>query len=99
PMIHSVCPIWDPGAASFKAESGGYEVQPPEAAPAPTKKEHRITMQPGRNVQYESAFRNGNAMSRAPVWSGIRKFPKPLTGAVDSTKNTMMVPCIVKSIV
>ena len=24
--------------------------------------------------------------------------PKPLTGAVDSTKNTMMVPCIVKSI-
>jgi hypothetical protein len=36
-------------------------------------------------------------MSRAPTWSGIRKFPKPLTGAVESTKNTMMVPCMVNS--
>jgi hypothetical protein len=37
-------------------------------------------------------------MSRAPTCSGIRMLPKPLTGAVESTKNTMMVPCIVNSI-
>ena len=36
-------------------------------------------------------------MSRAPVCRGIRRFPKPLTGAVESTKNTMIVPCMVKS--
>ena len=36
-------------------------------------------------------------MSRAPDLQGMRRLPKPLTGAVDSTKNTMMVPCIVNS--
>jgi hypothetical protein len=36
-------------------------------------------------------------MSRAPVCRGISRFPNPLTGAVDSTKNTMIVPCMVKS--
>ena len=36
-------------------------------------------------------------MSRAPTCSGIKRFPKPLTGAVDSTKKTMIVPCMVKS--
>ncbi len=56
-----------------------------------------MTTHPGRNVQNDRPFRNGNAMSRAPVWRGISRLPNPLTGAVDSTKNTMMVPCIVKS--
>ena len=37
-------------------------------------------------------------MSRAPIWRGIRMFPKPLTGAVDITKKTMIVPCMVNSI-
>ncbi len=36
-------------------------------------------------------------MSRAPTWRGISRLPKPLTGAVDSTKNTMIVPCMVNS--
>ena len=36
-------------------------------------------------------------MSRAPIWSGMSRLPKPLTGAVDITKNTMIVPCIVNS--
>ena len=37
-------------------------------------------------------------MSRAPTCSGISRLPNPLTGAVESTKNTMMVPCMVNSI-
>ena len=36
-------------------------------------------------------------MSRAPTCSGMRMLPNPLTGAVESTKNTMIVPCMVKS--
>ena len=40
----------------------------------------------------------GKAMSRAPHCSGMSRLPKPLTGAVDITKNTMMVPCMVNSI-
>ena len=52
---------------------------------------------PGSAVQKDIMFRNGKAMSRAPTWSGMRKFPNPLTGPSDSTKNTMIVPCIVKS--
>ena len=35
-------------------------------------------------------------MSRAPIWSGIRKFPNPLI-ASETTKKTMIVPCIVKN--
>ena len=36
-------------------------------------------------------------MSRAPTCRGMSMLPKPETGAVLSTKNTMMVPCMVKS--
>ena len=40
-------------------------------------------------------FRKPEAMSRAPICNGIRRFEKvPLKPAV-STKNTMMVPWIV----
>ena len=39
----------------------------------------------------------GNAMSSAPIWIGSTKLPKPANGAVVSTKNTMIVPCIVMS--
>src|SRR6266478_9441840 len=34
-------------------------------------------MPPSRNVQYENAFRRGNAMSRAPIISGTRKLANP----------------------
>ena len=52
---------------------------------------------PGTTVQNDSMFRNGKAMSRAPIWSGMRKFPNPLTGSSESRKNTMIVPCMVNS--
>ena len=52
---------------------------------------------PGTTVQKESMFRNGNAMSRAPICRGIRKLPKPLTGSSESRKKTMIVPCMVNN--
>ena len=36
-------------------------------------------------------------MSSAPTWIGRMKLPKPAKGAVVSTKNTMIVPCMVIS--
>ena len=40
-------------------------------------------------------LRNGKAMSRAPICSGMRKLPNPPVRAVVSTKKIMMVPCMV----
>ena len=49
---------------------------------------------PKRKSQYESAFRRGNAMSRAPIMSGTRKFAKPAqTGTMP--RKIIVVPCIV----
>ena len=48
-------------------------------------------------VQNESMFSLGNAMSRAPIMSGIRKFPKHPTMIGMTTKKIMMVACIVNS--
>ncbi len=36
-------------------------------------------------------------MSRAPICSGIRKFPKPPVSTAVKRKKTMIVPCIVTS--
>jgi len=54
-------------------------------------------MQERRKTQYDSAFRNGNAISRAPIWSGMRKFPNPPVRTAVNRKNTMIVPCMVTS--
>ena len=45
--------------------------------------------------QYESIFKNGDAISRAPTCKGIKKLENvPLKPAVN-TKNTSTVPCMV----
>ena len=50
-----------------------------------------VTEEEAKN-QYEIMFRKPDAMSRAPICNGIRRFEKvPLKPAV-RTKNTMMVP-------
>ena len=41
-------------------------------APPAAKKLRNIVPPPKRNSQYESAFKRGNAMSRAPIISGTR---------------------------
>ncbi len=47
-------------------------------------------------TQNESMLRNGKAMSRAPIISGIRKFPKQPTRIGITAKKIMIVACIVK---
>ncbi len=55
-----------------------------------------ITIPPNRKSQYERAFRRGNAMSRAPIISGTRKFPKPARiGTI--TRKIIVVPWIVRT--
>jgi hypothetical protein len=51
---------------------------------------------PARKIQYESAFRRGNATSRAPIRSGTMKLKNiALSGMI--ARKIMVVPCIVKS--
>ena len=42
-----------------------------------------------------AALRRGKAMRPAPIWAGRIRLPKPLCGAVVSTKKSMIVPWIV----
>ncbi len=64
------------------------------AAPPAAKNESSRMMPPKRKSQYESAFRRGNAMSRAPIISGTRKLPKPARIGT-TTRKTIVVPCMV----
>ena len=90
PRIQRSVPF--PGECSV--ESGTYIVQPAWAAPPLAKKLAYSTIPPSRNSQYENAFRRGNAMSRAPIISGTRKFPKPARIGT-MTRKIIVVPCIV----
>ena len=55
------------------SESGGYAYQPIAAPPpAEANDESRTRSPPPTKNQYESAFSRGNAMSGAPICSGIR---------------------------
>ena len=67
-----VCPMCEPGTAEATALSGGYAVHPAAAAP-PSRRTTRAAPAPTASaIQYDSMFRNGNAMSRAPTCSGTR---------------------------
>src|SRR6266849_1831969 len=48
-------------------------------------------MPPSRNIQYENAFRRGNAMSRAPIINGTRKLAKPARIGM-TTRKIIVVP-------
>ena len=51
-------------------------------------------MVPKKKVQKENAFSRGKATSRAPTMSGIRKLNIAAANGM-STRNTIVVPCIV----
>src|ERR1035441_1432451 len=94
PRIQSVWP-W-PGEPT-SVESVGYDCQPPAAAPIGTKNE--TTMQrPARTfVQNDIRLSVGNAMSRAPIMSGIRKFPNAPMRIGGIPEKILRVPCLVKN--
>src|SRR5690606_12779511 len=92
-----VIPIPDPEIAFGTADHGGYTVQPALPGPLSTKNEAIKTTHEQKKNQYDSMFRKGDAMSRAPICRGINRLLNvPLRPAV-STKKTMIVPCIVTS--
>ena len=76
--------------------SGAYSVQPAAVAPPGTKKEPTTSSAAGGSSQKLKLFMRANAMSGAPICSGIIQFAKP-TKAGMIAPNTMMTPCIVVS--
>src|SRR6266850_1388754 len=79
------------------ADSGAYDVQPAAAWPPSTKNPESM-MRPALPVtQNESMLRNGKAMSRAPIISGMQKFPKDPARIGMITKKIMIVACMVNA--
>jgi hypothetical protein len=80
-------------------ESGGYVVHPAEAAPSCDVNERMTSTLEMKKSQYEYMFSFGNAMSRAPIISGMQKLPNaPIRMGVIAQK-IMIKPCIVKMLV
>jgi hypothetical protein len=48
-----------------------------------------------RNVQNDKRFKSGNAMSRAPIMSGMQKLPNAPMRIGVMAKKIMMRPCVV----
>src|SRR4029453_5418742 len=79
-------------------DSGAYDVQPAAAWPPSTKKPESMMTPALAVTQNESMLRNGNAISRAPIISGMQKFPNQPARIGMITKKIMMVACIVNPI-
>src|SRR5262249_20627977 len=86
------CPGGRPELASV-----GYEVQPAAAAPPSTKKLARMKKKAGHMNQYDIMFSLGNAMSLAPIISGMVKLPKAPTSMGMMTKKIITEACMLKS--
>src|ERR1700749_249443 len=96
PTHKRLCPAWLPFQAPF-ADRGADEVHPAAGKPVGTKKlESRMTPDT-KNSQNDRALKNGNAISGAPILSGIRKFPKTPTNRGITTRKTITVACMVTS--
>ena len=78
------------------AVSGAYSVQPPAGAPPGMKKVDASVMPAGTSSQKLRLFMRANAMSDAPICSGIIQLAKP-TKAGMMAPNTMIRPCMVVS--
>ena len=74
------------------------EVQPAEPVPRWTTNDATIRHSEITNVQNDSMFSFGNAMSRAPIMSGMHRFPNApiIIGVI--AKKIMIRPCIVNSL-
>jgi hypothetical protein len=74
-------------------------VQPALAEPSWVKNEATISTSEATKVQNDSMFSRGKAMSRAPIISGMQKFPKApiITGVM--AKKIITRPCMVNTAV
>src|SRR5260221_11184766 len=98
PMLtsHKSVPSACPGPDSASALSGAYCVQPAPEGPPGTKNAAISIGNETSVVQNPAMFSRGNAISDVPSCSGGKKVPKPFCGTVESTKNTISVPCMVR---
>src|SRR5436190_1256840 len=104
----STCPMPEFGAAGdskpwpvgmVMLANVGYDVQPAPAAPpgaTPSAKLIKIEMNAGHMNQYDSMLSLGNAMSGAPIMSGIVKLPKAPASKGMITKKIMIDACMLK---
>src|SRR5262249_24220578 len=89
---------WNPSpVGNGRLEMSGYEVHPLEGAPPSAAKLRRMKMNAGHMNQYDIMFSFGNAMSGAPIMSGIVKFPKAPAKSGMMTKKIITVACMLKS--
>src|SRR6185437_3391646 len=72
--------------------SGGYIVQPPDAAPPGTSSDISSMIAAGGSNQKLQLFSRPNAMSGAPICIGISQFAKPTAPGISAPK-IMMRPC------
>jgi hypothetical protein len=71
-------------------------VHPAPALPSSTRNEAITSSCEATKVQNDSMFRTGNAMSRAPIISGMQKFPNAPMRIGVMAKKIMIRPCVVK---
>jgi hypothetical protein len=77
-------------------DNGAYSVQPAAVAPPGTRNELTSRIAAGGSSQKLQLFMRANAMSGAPIMSGICQFAKPTKPGMIAP-NTMISPCIVTS--
>src|SRR5262249_21203613 len=95
--IQRSMPKPSPGPALGMALKGVYCDQPEMGAPPVTKNAETITRNERAVPQAESMLSKAKHISRAPIWSGTKQFPKACCGAVVKTKKTINVRCKVTS--
>src|SRR2546429_7958533 len=92
----SSCPI-DAPERSCRADSGAYIVHPARAAPSGTNRLDSHTGPAAKNNQNDHMVMRGNAMSRLPIFSGIREFAFTPTSSGMMAQDTMNVRCMLTS--
>src|SRR5206468_2458635 len=78
-------------------DARGEDRQPAAAWPPSTQKPDSMMRPALSGTQNDRMLRKGNAMSRAPIISGMQKFPKAPARIGMITKKIMIVACIVNA--
>src|SRR6201987_2784451 len=94
PTHQRLWPAWLPLKAPF-ADRGAYQVHPAAGKPVGTKKLESRIIPDTKNSQNDKALKNGNAISGAPILSGIRKFQKTPPNKAITPGRPITVACMV----